>query len=132
MPQNIDMQDRIIGPLTMIQFLYAVFGGGFAYISINSFPSPLNWGVAILIAIFTICIIFVKVNERPFLQFLGDFLLYLFRPKVQLWSKSDQPVKIDVYQNQIDQPHTLNQKNVSKDDLRRLSELIDSHNSVER
>jgi hypothetical protein len=128
-PQNIDMQDRVIGPLTMVQFLYAVFGGGFAYISFSSFPSPINILAAFLIAAFTACIIFVKINERPFLSFLGNLISFSMTPRFRVWSKSTTPFKVDVYANPNNQKKTIiNEKHISKEDLSKLAETIDKHN----
>jgi len=129
-PQNIDMQDRVIGPLTMVQFLYAVFGGGMGYICYSTLPAPLNILLALLIGGLTVCVIFVKVNERPFLSFMVNMLSYLLKPKVQVWSKSSQPFKVDVYQNASDsEGKTVNHKKVSKEDLSRLADTIDQHGS---
>jgi hypothetical protein len=127
-PQNIDMQDRVVGPLTMVQFLYAVFGGGMGYISYSTLPSPLNLMLALLIGIFTVCVIFVKVNERPFLSFVGNIITFTIKPKVRVWSKSTVPFKVDVYQNPNDgRKKVVNQKNVSKSELFKLAETIDHH-----
>jgi len=119
------MQDRVVGPLTMVQFLYAIFGGGFAYIMLNTLPKPFSYFVATIIAIFTVCVIFVKINERPFLPFMASFLLFTTKPKVRVWSKSTHTFKVDVYQNPNQGKKTITKKNVSKDDLRKLSEILD-------
>ena len=31
-PQNIDMEDRIVGPLTMVQFVIVMIGGMIVYV----------------------------------------------------------------------------------------------------
>lgn len=84
-PQNIDMQDRIIGPLTMIQLIYAVIGGGLAYSAFMSLPKPLSIITAVPIAIFTFALIFIKVNERPFLDFFLSMVQFMSTPKQRVW-----------------------------------------------
>lgn len=128
MPQNIDMQDRVVGPLTMVQFLYAVFGGGFAYITYSTIPQPFSWLLVAIIVSLTVCLIFVKINERPFLNFLGNLVMFMFRPKLRVWSKSTEPFKVDVYQNPNNkQQKVIQPKHTSKEDLHRLAETIDQH-----
>ena len=128
MPQNIDMQDRVVGPLTMVQFLYAVFGAGFAYITINILPKPFSYAIAIIIATLTFCIIFVKINEKPFLAFIGNFFLFTFRPRVRLWSKSTRPMNVEIYEAQNSMNNApKNVKNVSRKDLQKLAQTIDNH-----
>jgi len=127
-PQNIDMQDRVVGPLTMVQFLYAVFGAGFAYIIINTLPKPFSYFIAVIIATLTFCIIFIKINEKPFLAFIGNFLLFTFRPRVRLWSKSTRPIDVEIYESQNPLGNRpKNDKHISKEDLQRLAQTIDSH-----
>lgn len=131
MPQNIDMQDRVVGPLTMIQFIYAVFGAGIAYIIVNTLPSPLSWGLAVLIVTFVVATIFVKINERSFLQFLGSLLMFTTKPRVRLWSKSNQPISVDIYEAPDPKKNRIiQQKNISKEQLSNLASTLDSHSKL--
>jgi len=114
----------------MVQFLYAVFGGGMGYICYSTLPAPINILLAFLIGAFTVCVIFVKINERPFLGFMANMLTYILKPKVRVWSKSNQPFKVDVYQSPSNSKNkTINQKKVTKEDISRLAETIDQHGS---
>lgn len=87
-PHNIDMQDRIVGPLTMLQFIEAVIGGGFAYVLFSGIPGIFGKILGIIIALLTLAIVFVKINERPFALFLASFIQYLLNPKKRFWHKS--------------------------------------------
>lgn len=132
MPQNIDMRDRVVGPLTMVQFLYAVFGGAIAYISLNTLPKPLSYIVAVLVVIFVVCLIFVKINERPFLNFMGDLFLFTTRPRIRLWSKTNQPIKVDIYQSPNANKNKQNlRKNISKEQLAKLATTLDQRSGNE-
>ncbi|MCX6812450.1 MAG: PrgI family protein, partial [Candidatus Berkelbacteria bacterium] len=92
-PQKIDIEDKIVGPLTMVQFVYAVIGGGAAYICLTTFPAGLNYICAVLIAMFTFFIVFVKINGRPFGYFLKNLLVYIFNPKTRIWNKGQSDVR---------------------------------------
>jgi len=98
-PQNIDMQDRIIGPLTMVQFIYAVVGFGTCYAIYMSIPRPFSYFLILPIALFVLCLDFVKINERPFLDFFITAIEYAFSPKQRVWHQGGTPdFTIDVYE----------------------------------
>jgi len=98
-PQNIDMQDRIIGPLTMVQFVYAVVGGGLCYgIFMSGIPSPFNIIIIVPIALFVAALIFLKINERPFLDFFLAMIEYTSQPKQRIWHHQNMPdLTVEVY-----------------------------------
>lgn len=89
-PQNIDMEDKIIGPLTMAQFVFVLMGGMLVYLDFVtlgvSFPF-LFWVTAIPIGLITLAFGFGKVQDQPFPKFLASVLLYLTRPKSRVWQK---------------------------------------------
>jgi len=93
-PQNIDMQDRIIGPLTLGQFMYLVFGGIILYILFSKLV-PLGLGIiffilAVPIGLISFAMAFVKVNDRPFPQFVWAFIQYFSRPRQRIWQHLGQ------------------------------------------
>lgn len=106
-PQNIDMPDRIVGPLTMIQFIYAVIGGGFCYVISKSMPSPYSYMVIAPIALFVICLDFVKINGRPFLDFFISAIEFLSAPKKRVWHQgSGSDLSIEIYKVEKDKTIT--------------------------
>ena len=97
-PQNIDMQDRIVGPLTMIQFVYAVIGAGIAYALYSKLPAPLGLITAVPIVLFTAAVDFLKVNERPFLDFFFSAIAFASSPKQRLWHQGgDSSLQVEIY-----------------------------------
>ncbi len=120
------MQDRIVGPLTMIQFLYAIIGGGFAYGAFSSLPSPTGLLTAMVIALFTCACIFVKINEQPFLKFLSHMLVFLVAPKKMIWQQIKKPtVSVQFYVSKKPQLDISN-KFITKNDIADLANKIDS------
>ena len=127
-PQNIDMPDRILGPLTMLQFVYAVVGGGLAYVSFVSLPSPLSTMLAVIVALLTAAIIFLKINERPFTHFLMSFFQFLSSPKSRVWRKGeDSDLSVEIYHSKKkgDQ-NQVGQKNIRSDQIEQLAKKLDA------
>ena len=130
-PQKIDIEDRIVGPLTMVQFVYAVVGGGGAYLIFSIMPHPINYLLAVPIAMFTFFIVFVKINGRPSTNFLKNLLVYLTNPKTRLWHKGQSNIRVEIYQPpKKEQGDIYAGKRYSEKDIERIAEIIDKRGRV--
>ncbi|MCG2809176.1 MAG: PrgI family protein, partial [Candidatus Portnoybacteria bacterium] len=78
---------KIIGPLTLKQFLY--LGGG--AMAVAFLWSVLTLGAFIIVAApviaLALALAFYKINGRPFVNFLNSFITYSVKPKLYLWKK---------------------------------------------
>ncbi len=52
-PQNVQIEDKIVGPLTLRQLIYLGIGGAITYVIYNYFGSRYDIGLWILLPIFT-------------------------------------------------------------------------------
>jgi len=125
-PQNIDMQDRILGPLTLVQFVYAVVGGGLAYTIYTKVPSPLNFVIAIPIVIFIVCLDFVKINEQPFLHFFLSAMQYISAPKKRFWHRGgESDLTVEIYKVKKDETQ-YKHKVISEEEMRKFAAKTDT------
>jgi hypothetical protein len=127
-PQNIDIQDRIIGPLTMVQFVYAVIGFGSCYGIYNAVPAPLSFFLIVPIALFVVCLDFVKINERPFLSFFTAAIAFASEPKQRFWHQGeDSDLKVEIYS---EEKATTNfkHKDISRDEMIAAAKAVDNPN----
>ena len=89
-PQFIEIKDKIIGPLTMRQFLYILAGLG-ALAAVWFFAELwLFLIIAIPILVFCLMHAFYKFNGRPFIYFVGSVINYLIKPKLYLWKRKNK------------------------------------------
>ena len=86
-PQFIDKEDQILGPITVRQFLImlvAVFSIFVAY-------KILAFAYFLVFAIFTAALGgtfgFMKINGQPFHTFFVNFLQTVTRPQLRVWDK---------------------------------------------
>jgi hypothetical protein len=84
-PQFIEVEDKVIGPLTTKQFLYLVVGGVFLLITWALADLSLFILLAFVTAIVVIPFAFIKMNGRPFEKYLVAAVKYFTSPKVRLW-----------------------------------------------
>ena len=85
-PQFIDVEDKIIGPITTRQFIIMLAGFLFMGTSYKLFDFSLFLTIAVLIFIAVIAFSFVKINGRPFHFFLLNLVQTFKRPKIRVWN----------------------------------------------
>lgn len=91
-PQFIDLEDKIVGPFTMKQFIYLLVGGAIDYGLFNYFNQfenglPYFIVIALPVTLLALALTFIKINDRPFEIFLLNLVFYIFIPKKRFWQK---------------------------------------------
>lgn len=89
-PQFIEIEDKIFGPLTLKQFLYVAAGGGICLILFTLLPLPIVIMLGIPIMGFAAALAFFEVNGRPLIVALEHGFSYILGSKLYLW-KQRQP-----------------------------------------
>lgn len=88
-PQFIDVEDKIIGPITTRQFVILLVSGLIIAVLYRLFDfSAFIFGTVIIFAM-TIILAFVKINGRPFHFFLLNLIQTFKRPNLRVWLKED-------------------------------------------
>lgn len=85
-PQFIDVESKIIGPITTRQFLIFLGAAVIIGLSYKIFDFTLFLTIAIFIFIIAVAFSFVKINGRPFHFFILNFIQTLRRPKLRVWN----------------------------------------------
>lgn len=89
-PQFIEVEDKIFGPLTFKQFIYLAGGAGFSAILFIFLPRFLAIILSLPIAALAGALAFYKVNEKPFINVLEAFVKYSLTNKLYIWKKGDR------------------------------------------
>lgn len=90
-PQFIDVEDKILGPISVRQFIIFLAGAGLLVGDYQILFKLANQPAAFLfsalgILMLTIAFAFVRVNGRPFHTFLLSVLQTLKNPRMRLWN----------------------------------------------
>ncbi|MCX6809184.1 MAG: PrgI family protein [Candidatus Berkelbacteria bacterium] len=99
-PQNIDMEDKIIGPFTMKQFVYLLIPGGIIYGWYSELAQNYDnfmvefLVVAIPVGIIGVCFALVKINDRPFEFFALSLIRFMISPKQRKWVSGYAPENV--------------------------------------
>jgi hypothetical protein len=85
-PQFIEVEDKIFGPLTFKQFIYIGGGLGSAYILWRLLPIFLAVPVIIGVGGLAAALAFFQFNGRPFILAMENAFFFFIRTKLYLWN----------------------------------------------
>ena len=89
-PQFIEVEDKIFGPLTFKQFIYVAGGVGIAAILFIILPRFLAIIIALPIVVFSAALAFYKVHGKPFINVVEAFVKYALTNKLYIWKKEEK------------------------------------------
>ena len=92
-PQYIDVEDKIFGPLTVKQFIYLAGSAGIIFILYTFLPLWLAIVFAAPIVAFGIALAFYKVHNRPFIHVVESAITYILASRLYIWKKREGTIK---------------------------------------
>jgi len=92
-PQFIDVESKIIGPITTRQFLILLGAAILIAASYKLFDFTLFLTVAIGVFLIAVTFAFIKVNGRPFHFFILNATQTFRRPRLRVWNNKITPVQ---------------------------------------
>ncbi len=87
-PQFIEVEDKIFGPLTFKQFVYVAGGAGAAYLLWRVFPIYLSLPLVAGVGGLAAALAFYQFNGRPFILALENAVYFFLRTKLYLWNNT--------------------------------------------
>ncbi len=130
-PQFIDIEDKVVGPLTLKQFGYIIGAGGLSFI-IWTFVSIRFIAIILIVLVSTLflSLAFVKINNRSFGEILESAFRYFTGSKVYTWKQPTQTESVLPNEPNIDKVVAEAAKDatiakVSKDRLHEISLGLD-------
>ncbi len=124
-PQFIDIEDKIAGPLTWRQLLWMIGMGVLLLVLYGFIKGILFVLIAIPVVLLFCALAFYRPQGQPLVSFLGHGFLFFFRPKVAVW---ERPVirPQAVIQEKRETPKVVpGSKGISRDRLRELAQILD-------
>ena len=87
-PQFIEVEDKIFGPLTFKQFVYVAGGAGAAYLLWRVLPVYLSLPFIAGVGGLAAALAFYQFNGRPFILALENAAYFFLRTKLYLWNNA--------------------------------------------
>ena len=87
-PQNImDVEFKIIGDLTMRQFIYLMVFGAMAYGTFVGINNLLKWPLVVLLVLMGVGFAFIPLQERGLDEWFINFFKSMYAPTQRVWRK---------------------------------------------
>jgi hypothetical protein len=92
-PQFIDIEDKVIGPFTIKQFMYLAGAGLIVFILYKILNIMVVIVLAIPIVVIAAALGFYKPNNQPFIVLVKSFFGFLRKPDFYVWKKTSEREK---------------------------------------
>ncbi|MBL4695106.1 PrgI family protein [Candidatus Gracilibacteria bacterium] len=135
-PQNVQREDTIIGPVTIRQMIILLIGGAITYatyISMTASYVVATWLWLPLVGIMssiTLAFAFFKIHNMEFHKYLMSLSEYHILPKKRTWIQASHRPYISILEKLKHSKKakiTTNTKKKEEKSLSELSKLLDSH-----
>lgn len=129
-PQFIEVEDKIIGPLTLKQFIYLAGGAGVAIVLWFLLP----WFIAVILAapivILAVALAFYKVNNRPFIAALEAMFNHFTNSKLYLWKRKEARTKQEAVQKVAQETEGVPAPKLTHSKLKDIAWSLDVQESI--
>jgi len=89
-PQFIEIEDKIFGPLTIKQFIYIAGGVGLCFILFRFLPLIIVIPLGLVVLGISLALAFYQVNNKPLIYVIQSAFGYFLSSKLYLWKKKDK------------------------------------------
>ena len=124
-PQFIDVEDKVAGPLTWKQLGWMIAMGVTLFLLYTFVPGMFFYLLAVPVVLLFVALAFFRPNGMAFPQFLFYSVTFLFRPKISVWERPTRRYASRVTNTQEQTPAVV-KKQVSAQDFASLAKKVDS------
>lgn len=130
-PQFIEHEPKVVGPLTFRQFLYLGIPGGVAFFAYFTLPFSVFLVAAIFLVMLGGALGFLKIGGRDLPSMLSSVFFFLVAPKRYIWKKGPAPAKASPVQYQnpkttSEEPRKTEVKLIQKSKVRDLATRVET------
>lgn len=93
-PQFIEQKPKIVGFLTLPQFLYLAGAALTGYISFHIFNFFLAIMITIIMGLLGVAFAFIKINGQEFPRIVVSIFGYLWQPRLYTWQRQTQEERL--------------------------------------
>ena len=137
-PQDVQREDTIVGPLTLKQLAILGLGGGIAYVVYTTLATNYYWQVWLpptaLVAGITVAFAFARIHELTLTRYLIYLLEYTMLPRKRIWIQGAAEVKKPIEEQELPKTELRKQDNKEKSlkDVGRLANILDSRGIIKK
>src|SRR3989344_5659830 len=130
-PQFIEVEDKIFGPLTLKQFIYLAGGAGLSFVIYQSLGSlVLAFLPIVIIMSFSSALAFYRINNKPFIFVVEAAFKYYFSHKLYIWKKGENAKALSKSDSEAKQYASVMVPKISDSKLKDLTWSLDIKESM--
>lgn len=95
-PQFIEIESKIVGPLTLHQFLYLAGAGFISFVFFFILETWLWFLITAFLAVLALAFAFIKYNNQPLPKLVFLAIIFLWKPRFYLWQRIKEEKLISV------------------------------------
>ena len=103
-PQNVEAEDRLLGPLSFRQFIYAMIAigaGALAYFFATNIAAPL--AIIPLPVFFVFLVLALPLRkDQPMETYLAAMIRFWFKPHLRIWESDSESSFIEISEPKVD------------------------------
>jgi len=125
-PQFIDIEDKIIGPISLRQFLILVGTAAIVFLLFKVLQVWLWIIVGGSIGALGMALAFLKINGQNFSRVAVNFLKYMINPRLYVWQRSgEKKVLLKQTPIKIEKKDDLSKKRLNASELEEMAKKLD-------
>ena len=130
-PQFIEVEDKLFGPLTFKQFVYVLGSVGFAFI-VYTYVGNFYIKIFLIIPVsgFGLALAFLKVNERPFFNYIESAVRFYIGNKLYVWRKDFKVKESQEIKTKTGGESPIYTPKLTSGKLKDLSWSLDIHENI--
>lgn len=124
-PQFIEIEDKLIGNLTLKQFIYLAGGAGMAFVLYKILPFIFGFVAVICVVALSLALAFYKFNNKPFEDLLESAVKFYLNKKLYVWKKTEKYESPQEYNDKQTEDDNFYIPKLSDSKLKELSWSLD-------
>ncbi len=124
-PQFIDIEDKIVGPLTARQLGWLAAGGVVLLICYGTLDQSAFILSAIIIAVIFGALAFYRPYNQPLIKFILSSVLFATRPKMYIWRRVTEKIQKTTIDKKENAASVVTKKKFDAQKVADISQLLD-------
>jgi hypothetical protein len=129
-PQYIDVEDKVAGPLTAKQLMWILAMGAVLLVMWTIFDKATFFILAIPVGAIFLAMAFYRPYKQPLIKFIASGIMFAFRPKIYIWKRThDGQTRQGGNEKKSAENVQIVKKSPSLEEVADLTKLVDSRGS---
>ncbi|HWQ59894.1 MAG TPA: PrgI family protein [Candidatus Fimivivens sp.] len=124
-PQFIDVEDKVAGPLTAKQLFWMIGMGAAIMLIVSVFPGAVAYVIAVPVVIVFVLFAFYRPNGQPLIAYAISAFFFLFHPKVLMWRRPLRTASPIHERPTTEGKESARARTVTADEIRRVAAMMD-------